>query len=284
MNFFIQTIKYLFKRDELSRNLPPLEIILDTHEFYLPEKKQKLGLGSSAALTVALVQGLLAHLNPKDDRITNPLKLFRLAEKIHYTAQGKKGSGIDIAASCFGGIIHFQKISVRNKPSFKIVSAGVPENLLILPVWTGISASTADLVKQVNDFRKRNANRYEKIIRNLSDISQLACQAFLNKEVHTYLNYCGNYYQKLKELGKASQVNIISDVHQKLWSIANDTGAYYKPSGAGGGDIGLVLTDSREIGQRVSQNLLRSRFEILKLGPSPGGSEIELSDFSKGGV
>ena len=284
LNFFLKTFEYLLQKEKLNGNLPPLEIVLDTREFYLPEKNQKLGLGSSAALTVALVQGLLAQLNPNDSRITDPLKLFKLAEDIHYRAQGKKGSGIDIAASCFGGIIHFQKKTSQDTPSFKISSVDLPENLIILPVWTGTSASTIELVSKVDDFQKNNPNMYNKIMQNLTDISHLACQTFSNKETQSYLDCCHEYYQLLKELGEISQANIISDIHQEIRAIADVSGAIYKPSGAGGGDIGLVLTDSQEIEQRVSDNLLRSGFEILNLSPSPSGSEVEFTDFSKRGV
>jgi len=284
LNFFIKTIEYLLQREKFNGKLSPLEIILDTQEFYLPEQNQKLGLGSSAALTVALVQGLLVQLNANDIRITDPLKLFRLAEDIHYTAQGKKGSGIDIAASCFGGIIHFQKQPTQDLPSFKFSSVDLPENLIILPVWTGISASTTELVSKVNEFQKNDSHRYHKIMQNLTDLSYLACQKFSNKETQSYLDCCYEYYQLLKELGKISQANIISDIHQELRTIADVSGAFYKPSGAGGGDIGLVLTDSQEVEQRVSDNLLRSGFQILKLSPSLSGSEVELTKFSRKGV
>jgi phosphomevalonate kinase len=280
LNFFIKSLEYLAKRKKMREKIPPMRITLDTREFFLAEKNQKLGLGSSAALTVALLQGLLAQLNPNDTKITDPPKLFRLAEEIHYTVQGKRGSGIDIAASCFGGIIQFRRMNSLDKPSFQIQSLALPESLIILPVWTGKSASTTNLVNQVNKFQKRNLNRYKNIIQQLSKISHLACQAFSNKEIQIYLNYCSEYYQRLKQLGEASQTNIISKVHQQIWTIANAAGAVYKPSGAGGGDIGLVLTDSQNIAQSVSDNLLRSGFEILNLSPSIRGSEVELSDFS----
>jgi phosphomevalonate kinase len=283
LNFFIHTLEFLLKMEKITEKIPALDIVLDTQEFYSQKSLQKYGLGSSAALTVALVQGLLAQWNPNDARISDPLKLFKLTQEIHYEAQGKQGSGIDIAASCFGGFIHFVRKNIGHTPSFTINSVDLPDNLIILPVWTGTSASTTKLVNQVNDLKNSNVNRFKKIIQNLSNISHLACKAFSKQETQTFLGCCDEYYQKLKELGESSQANIISGVHQKVQSIAKASGAVYKPSGAGGGDLGMVFTDSREIEKMVSDNLLRSGFEILNLSPSFRGSDVELVDFSKGG-
>lgn len=57
----------------------------------------KSGLGSSAALTAALVGGLLQHLG-----VFSVEQVHKVAQTAHATAQGKLGSGFDIAAAVFG--------------------------------------------------------------------------------------------------------------------------------------------------------------------------------------
>lgn len=76
------------------------------------EEIAKTGLGSSAALTTSLVSGLLVsfgiiqahpHLTPHDCRIVH-----NLAQIVHCKAQGKIGSGFDVATAIYGiNFLHF---------------------------------------------------------------------------------------------------------------------------------------------------------------------------------
>ena len=282
--FFTHILEDLFEHEKLPTDIPAHEIILNTQEFFLPEKHQKLGLGSSAALTVALVQGILYILDQNDFRVTDPDRLFRLAEKIHYRAQGKRGSGIDIASSCFGGTIIFQKLANHDPYSFKINKIDIPEDLIILPIWTGISASTPELVKQVHKFREKNQQSYDFIFKKLTQISQQACEDLKESNTLKFLDHCRHYFETLTELGEASQANIVSPVHQEMAKIVYAEGAVYKPSGAGGGDIGLAFTQSNEVAKNVSDKLLRSGYEILNLDASSAGSMVESHVISKRGA
>jgi phosphomevalonate kinase len=66
----------------------------------------KTGLGSSAALVTALTASLLAHYLPKDlfdlDTKEGQDELHRLAQTAHCAAQGKVGSGFDVASAVYG--------------------------------------------------------------------------------------------------------------------------------------------------------------------------------------
>lgn len=66
----------------------------------------KTGLGSSAALVTALTASLLAHyLSPHGFTLASPegrATLHNLAQAAHCAAQGKIGSGFDVAAAVYG--------------------------------------------------------------------------------------------------------------------------------------------------------------------------------------
>ncbi|KAI1373254.1 Phosphomevalonate kinase [Hypoxylon crocopeplum] len=82
----------------------------------------KTGLGSSAALVTALTAALLTHylppsafdLNSEQGRRT----LHNLAQAAHCAAQGKVGSGFDVAAAVFGTCIYnrFSPAVLRDVP------------------------------------------------------------------------------------------------------------------------------------------------------------------------
>ena len=63
----------------------------------------KTGLGSSAALITSLVAALLLHLGvvPALDEQSRRLA-HNAAQYVHCLAQGKVGSGFDVAAGVFG--------------------------------------------------------------------------------------------------------------------------------------------------------------------------------------
>ncbi|PSS05341.1 ribosomal protein S5 domain 2-type protein [Coniella lustricola] len=71
---------------------------------------KKTGLGSSAALVTALTAALLTHyLHPAHFDLTQPRAqriLHNLAQTAHCRAQGKIGSGFDVAAAVYGSCLY----------------------------------------------------------------------------------------------------------------------------------------------------------------------------------
>ncbi len=93
--------------------VPPFHLTLDSSAFFTQDGR-KLGLGSSAALAVVLTAvAYLLKESWNDSAVPAPrlfqselfkTKLTQQAILAHRTAQGGKGSGYDVAASCWGGL------------------------------------------------------------------------------------------------------------------------------------------------------------------------------------
>ena len=99
------------------------------------DRGQKLGLGSSAASIVATL-GLRAHGRGEDLR-SAPARagIFRAAREAHAKEQNG-GSGVDIAASVFGGILRYAL--GRSGPLLALVA--FPSTLSFSAYWSGTSA------------------------------------------------------------------------------------------------------------------------------------------------
>lgn len=81
------------------------------HDFGLPlSKANKTGLGSSAALVTAFTAALLVFYLPKEkfdvSSSTSQRLLHNLAQAAHCAAQGKVGSGFDIASAVYGNCLY----------------------------------------------------------------------------------------------------------------------------------------------------------------------------------
>jgi mevalonate kinase len=73
------------------------------------------------------------------------------------------------------------------------------------------------------------------------------------------------YYRSLTELGDAAGIPIISNTHQKIANLVWECGGFYKPSGAGGSDIGIAFTNDLQIKEAILEKIKKSPFKYIKL-------------------
>ncbi|PPJ50328.1 hypothetical protein CBER1_06465 [Cercospora berteroae] len=81
------------------------------HHFALPiAKAPKTGLGSSAALVTSVTAALLTHYLPRSKfdvaLDSGKRRLHNLAQAAHCAAQGKVGSGFDVASAVYGTMVY----------------------------------------------------------------------------------------------------------------------------------------------------------------------------------
>lgn len=121
--------------DYLAERLPPpgtggAELLIDSSDLYGPGGKKR-GLGSSAAAVVAMTALWTAAVGEPQ---TESGRLFPLALGAHREAQGGRGSGYDVACSCYGGTLLFtggqeplvRRVSLPWMPSIRIFSGRAP--------------------------------------------------------------------------------------------------------------------------------------------------------------
>ncbi len=111
----------------------------------------KLGLGSSAALTVALTGALRRHLGLSPPALSDLVHL-------HRGMQGGHGSGADVAAAFTGGVIAYTRgvgDSSTSEPGAQAVA--LPAGLHWCCVFTGRSASTPHMLARFRDWRHDHA-------------------------------------------------------------------------------------------------------------------------------
>ena len=124
-------LTYVSARTEVTLQSASVTIIADTDYYSRPEstndvfpvddqrfldfkvplhEAHKTGLGSSAALVTALAAAVMSHFLPQDQfSLASDLgkaRLHSVAQAAHCAAQGKIGSGFDVAAAVYGSCVY----------------------------------------------------------------------------------------------------------------------------------------------------------------------------------
>ena len=201
----------------LAQCSAPLRITTDSSAFFAGN--QKLGLGSSAAVCTATYRALC--------ELTQRLPALSEVMTLHRGWQGGKGSGLDVASTWHGGLIHFQQGEAR--------PADWPASLYWQVVWSGKSAKTTDHITHFDQWRQQ-ANSAP--LDELATLSNAICERGPN------LSLLAEYCQALKALDEAAILNIFTQEHARLGKLAAASGVLYKPCGAGGGDIGVAFSEN----------------------------------------
>jgi phosphomevalonate kinase len=188
----------------------------------------KLGLGSSAAILVASMAAAWAA----EDRTLDSRVMLWAAIAAHREAQ-RGGSGIDVAASVFGGVI-----VCRLGPggSLAVQPHSLPAGFELQVFASQTPASTQEMVRKVRAFAAKSPGEYASYMGRAKAGAARAVTAVAPPDLVDALRTQGG---ALAELGAASGAPIFTPDVVALASVAEEEGAVFYPSGAGGGDVAL---------------------------------------------
>lgn len=204
----------------------------------LSHEGQKLGLGSSAAAVVASVAAARAHTGADLADAGVRSDVFRRARAAHAAVQGG-GSGVDVAASTYGGVLRYTLIS-GGTPS--MLHLTWPERLVLRTYFSGASARTSDLRARVDAFRAASPSAYVTAMGELADAAESAAELFAGGSAGEIVAAVRAFGEALERLGDAADVPIVPVGFRRLATTAAESGrGWFLPSGAGGGDVGVYL-------------------------------------------
>ncbi|HEY8077575.1 MAG TPA: hypothetical protein VIF62_25790 [Labilithrix sp.] len=190
---------------------------------------RKLGLGASAAILVASLAAREADRGADlaDARVREAL--FLRARAAHAVAQDG-GSGVDVAASVYGGILRYTMNGAT--PSRVTLPAG----LHVAVFACGTSARTSDLRAQVSAAPK---TVYDACIAELRDVADAAAAAVAKDDRAGFVLAVRRAARGLARLGAAANAPIVPAGFDALEEIAARESAAFCVAGAGGGDVAV---------------------------------------------
>jgi mevalonate kinase len=225
------------------RSIPACEILIQST---IPVAG---GLGSGAAVSIALIRALAAYLG----RPLSTEQVSALAyevEKIHHGTP----SGVDNTVIAFEQAV----VYTRGRP-IQPIRIQLPFHLLIAD--TGIPSPTAQTVGDVRAAWQANAPRYEAIFDQIADIVHQAIDCLANPPVaHAVGDSQSSYLQTLGHLMNANhhllkQLDVSCAELDTLAQTALEAGAYgAKLSGGGrGGNLIVLIAEGQR--EQVSKAL-----------------------------
>ena len=233
----------------------PLEI--DSRALYT-DGGTKLGLGSSAAVAVGVSALALASIGPMP-----PLAVqLRIATDLHRARQGPGGSGVDIAACLYGGVI-----AVANN---RVNRLRWPRGLHCAVFWTGRDAETGLAIQR---FRQALDGEAVATAEQLSRVAGEVRQGW-DRGAGAVLAALRNYAAAWRAMDEAANIGIYSRPHRRLDQLARAANCVYKPSGAGGGDCGLAFSTDPGRLDALRESARRDGLAPLELDLGVAGSRV----------
>jgi phosphomevalonate kinase len=202
----------------------------------LSDGGRKLGLGSSAAVAAAAV-GVLLEAAGFDVEAERPLT-FRLADRAHRAAQGGRGSGADVAAAIMGGVLAYTRPEVGT-PSMRALVP--PTHLTPVVVSTGMPSATVDHVTAVERLAARDPGAHARRLREIRRAADAFLQSYESGDARVLLQAVGAAHEALAALGRDADLPIVTPALAAAAALARELGGAAKPSGAGGGDVGVAF-------------------------------------------
>lgn len=195
----------------------------------------KFGLGSSAAAAVGLA-GLSNAL------VGGHHSLGEIHSTLCSMHQAGGGSGLDLAIALAGGLIEYQRpTSADEAAHWRALSW--PRALSGLMVFTHQPASTPDFIASYQAWKTSDSGAWKKSLQSLESCVSQTMRALSQSDWGEFLAGFTEYGVRMGTMGGSMGREVVTAVHHQLRALGEGIGVGYKPCGAGGGDVGLFLTD-----------------------------------------
>ena len=242
-------------RTSNARSRTGLSLQLDSSEFLDAASGSKIGIGSSAALAVALAAALYEILDTDFDATS-------VAFAAHRQFQNGLGSGVDVACSCAGGLVEYcMGVTAVKKIAW-------PDGLAYAVLWSGVPVSTGRKLRRLEEHVAKPSRAA------LVAAAKRLADAWCSASTSAILDQYRDYTRVLRKFSIDHELGIFDAGHAELAAAADAAGLVYKPCGAGGCDIGVVLGDDAVAIEAFVDKSLPQNFNLLNMNIDPDGVRV----------
>jgi phosphomevalonate kinase len=217
------------------------KVHVDSSQFFCEDLygyRKKLGLGLSACEAV----GAIALRFERAGMVWTQRRdlIRRYADEAHSAAQGGTGSGADVAACAYGKPIRFSRddngVSI-NEIERNQMTHPLPMHL----VWTGVPSDTREHVRRFEDWLETYGESSKRLLSKLIDLSDQLAGLWFASEKDVLFDAIDRFMKSLRMIASSAGIPLMLPLHEELDEWARYYGGRAKPTGAGGGDMILLV-------------------------------------------
>ena len=227
---------------------------------------RKLGLGSSGAITVAVIKAILkVHKIACDASL-----LFKLGAISECRIQPQSSFG-DIAASSYGGFIEYTPVDLRflkermhsssikdlvssDWPGLSVSRYSWPADTYPLLGWTGEPASTESAVEKYQSAKSRKMKDWSRFLEDYQTrVAEPLERCLGHGDSSRFRELIRDSRLIVRQMSEDLGLGLMSTTLDKLVRTAESLGASAKPTGSWLGDCGIALCDSPEQLERLER-------------------------------
>ena len=232
--------------NQFDKDFSGKSISLDTSEFFYQDRK--IGIGSSSAVSVAMTKAF----NQLFDLRLDPKAIINHSREIHIRSQDSSGSGFDIITS----FVSARTLSCRilDNGDYDYEEIDLPEAIKIIVVINNEYIKTSEMIDRYKTAKSIHSDYFSHHAPKMKVELELLHDSILKKDNNSIFQYLSRYNKLLVDMDNVFDLGVFNN-HLELIELARDKDIFYKPSGSGGGDIGLFISDDEEKLISVCANL-----------------------------
>ena len=233
-----------------------VKLSINTDGFF--ESGIKLGIGSSAAISVAITKAINKYFKLKLDKQE---QLYNSLE-VHNYFQNHIGSGLDVLSSFYG----FPVIECsKDRNSFVWNQEKIPKEVIIKFVKGQTYSDTREMIKKYHLGKLEHKSFFLEISKEMKETLTNLSQAYRDNSPDQIINSIKRYSTLMIEMDSTFNIGVYSEIDKEISTLADKEGLIYKPSGSGGGDLGIIIGDNDSIISKFMDRLSKLRMKQIEL-------------------
>jgi len=230
----------LKETEEFEREHGAPKLLIDSSDFFERDpdgNRVKLGLGSSAAEAVGVIALRFERAGLCWSENSDKIAIY--ADRIHRKVQGGVGSGADIALCSYREPIRFR----RDQASWSVAPIHKSrDNVPMRLAWSGQAADTRRMVRDFDAWLS-SGEPVADLLSDLVESSNEIADAWFRSSRDILFAHLDRFCSALRGCMQAAGIPHRLPIHDELERWAKKHGGRAKPTGAGGGDMILLVGD-----------------------------------------
>ena len=121
------------------------------------------------------------------------------------------------------------------------------------------------MIKKYHLGKLEHKSFFLEISKEMKEVLANLSQAYRENNPCQIINSIKRYSTLMIEMDNTLNIGVYSETDKEISKLADKEGLIYKPSGAGGGDLGIIIGDNNSIICKFIDRLSKLRMRLIEL-------------------